>query len=311
MPSHVLVNNLGLTYNGTIGFSTATIPDVCKTPSPGGPIPIPYPNVANQSSLKNGTKTVKAKGKMIAVKGSEYSMSFGDEPGTAGGVKSSTFKKETSWITYSFDVKMDGKNACRHTDKKFHNHKNTVDLAGNIDPIAVVDFKKILKDCVKSAQTCVDSKNPNPPQNDKEWEEYCKKNKKKRGDKVGEEAEACVKQKMAAQNRSDEIACDQPYRGPPPKATGKPREVIDGTVRPDVVLHAPGASNSVRRVYDFKAPCPPSNMPRWGKRGSFGQGENYIRTFKQAPKLVAPGWRIATYASSAMKVVARLLRIAL
>ena len=134
MPSHIIVNNLGLTYQGTIGVSTATLPDVCKTPSPGGPVPIPYPNFADQGSLKNGTKTVKAKGKMIAVKGSEYSNSFGDEPGTAGGVTSNTFKKETSWITYSFDVKMDGKNACRHTDKKFHNHKNTVDLAGNIDP---------------------------------------------------------------------------------------------------------------------------------------------------------------------------------
>lgn len=134
MPSHVLVNNLGLTYKGTIGISMATLPDVCKTPSPGGPVPIPYPNVSNQSTLSKGTKSVKAKGKMIAVKGSEYSSSTGDEPGTAGGVSSSTFKKETSWITYSFDVKMDGKNACRHTDKTFHNHKNTVNLSGNKDP---------------------------------------------------------------------------------------------------------------------------------------------------------------------------------
>ncbi len=134
MPSHITVNSLGLTYKSTIGLSTATIPDVCKTPTPGGPVPIPYPNFADQSTLKKGTTTVKAKGNMIAIKGSEYSMSFGDEPGTVGGVTSNTFKKETAWITYSFDVKMDGANACRHTDKKFHNHKNTVDLAGNVDP---------------------------------------------------------------------------------------------------------------------------------------------------------------------------------
>ncbi len=72
---------------------------------------------------------------MIAIKGSQYGMSNGDEPGTVGGVKSDVFKKATDWITYSFDVKMDGKNACRHTDKKFHNDKNTVDLAGDFDPI--------------------------------------------------------------------------------------------------------------------------------------------------------------------------------
>ncbi len=132
MPTHILVNSLGLTYKGTVGVSTATLPDVCKTPSPAGPVPIPYPNFANQGSLDKGTSTVKAKGNMIAIKGSEYSMSFGDEPGTAGGVTSSTFKKETEWITYSFDVKMDGANACRNTDKKFHNHKNAVDLGGNV-----------------------------------------------------------------------------------------------------------------------------------------------------------------------------------
>lgn len=134
MPTHIFVNRLGLTYKGTIGFSAATIPDVCKTPSPGGPVPIPYPNFARQSSLTNGTTTVFAKGKMIAVKGSHYSTSNGDEAGTAGGVKSGVNMKATDWITYSFDVKMDGKNACRHTDKKFHNNKNTVDLAGNLDP---------------------------------------------------------------------------------------------------------------------------------------------------------------------------------
>ncbi len=148
MPSHILVNSLGLTYKSTVGVSTATLPDVCKTPSPAGPVPIPYPNFANQSSLKEGTTTVKAKGKMIAIKGSEYSMSFGDEPGTIGGIKSSTFKKETAWITYSFDVKMDGKNACRHTDKKFHNHKNTVDLAGNIDPsLAPSEIRCAIHEC--------------------------------------------------------------------------------------------------------------------------------------------------------------------
>jgi len=144
MPTHILVNGLGLTYKGTIGISTATIPDVCKTPSPGGPVPIPYPNIAQQSSLKGGTTTVKAKGAMIAVKGSQYGSSNGDEAGTAGGVKSSVNMKATDWITYSFDVKMDGKNACRNTDKKFHNNKNTVDCGGNIDPAT---GKKYIHEC--------------------------------------------------------------------------------------------------------------------------------------------------------------------
>jgi hypothetical protein len=147
MPSHISVNNLGLTYKGTIGISMATIPDVCKTPSPGGPVPIPYPNIAQQSSLSDGTTTVKAKGKMIANKGSHYSRSNGDEAGTVGGVKSNVNMKATDWITYSFDVKMDGKNACRHTDKKFHNDKNTVDLGGNQDPRSRTEGKTLVILC--------------------------------------------------------------------------------------------------------------------------------------------------------------------
>jgi len=135
MPVTIKVNGVAnsLVHKGSNGISIATIPDVCKTPSPGGPIPIPYPNISQSATLDKGTTTVKADGgMMIAIKGSEFSLSNGDNPGVAGGVKSSTFMKESTWILYSFDVKMDGQNACRLTDKKFQNHENTVDLAGNI-----------------------------------------------------------------------------------------------------------------------------------------------------------------------------------
>lgn len=141
MPVTVKVNGVAnsLVHKGSNAISIATIPDVCKTPSPGGPIPIPYPNISQSITLAKGTTTVKADKMMIAVKGSEFSLSNGDNPGVAGGVKSSTFMKESTWILYSFDVKMDGKNACRLTDKKFQNHENTVDLGGALQaPVAMV-----------------------------------------------------------------------------------------------------------------------------------------------------------------------------
>jgi hypothetical protein len=69
---------------------------------------------------------VKADGQMIAIKGAEFSMSNGDEAGTVGGVKSSVFMKEAKWITYSFDVKAEGKNVCRLDDMMTHNHENTI-----------------------------------------------------------------------------------------------------------------------------------------------------------------------------------------
>jgi hypothetical protein len=133
MPVTIKVNGAAnsLVHKGSNGISIATIPDVCKTPSPAGPVPIPYPNISQSITLDKGTTTVKADGgMMIANKGSEFSLSNGDNPGVAGGVKSSTFMKESTWILYSFDVKMEGKGACRLTDKKFQNHENTVDLAG-------------------------------------------------------------------------------------------------------------------------------------------------------------------------------------
>ena len=127
MPVTINVNNLSLCHKGSGGISMATIPDVCKTPSPGGPVPIPYPNIALAANLAKGTTTVKADGgNMCANYGSEFSSSIGDEAGRLGGVVSGTVSKEATWITYSFDVKLEGKNGCRLGDPLFHNKKNAM-----------------------------------------------------------------------------------------------------------------------------------------------------------------------------------------
>lgn len=134
MPVTIHVNGTSnsLVHKGSMGVVKSTLPDVCKTPSPGGPIPVPYPVIISMSAqLAKGTTTVKADGgNMCGVKGSEISMCNGDNAGTAGGVKSSTFMKEATWILYSFDVKLDGKNACRLSDKMQMNHGNTACLGG-------------------------------------------------------------------------------------------------------------------------------------------------------------------------------------
>jgi len=91
---------------------------------------MPYQNMAMATTLSGGSTTVKADKMMIATKGSKFALSNGDEAGTVGGIKSSTFIKEATWILYSFDVKIDGSNACRLTDKMFHNSENTVNAFG-------------------------------------------------------------------------------------------------------------------------------------------------------------------------------------
>jgi len=128
MPVTISVNNMSLAHKGSNGICMATVPDVCKTPSPAGPVPIPYPNISQSSDLANGSTTVKGDGEMIAVKDSEYSKSNGDEAGTAGGVVSGVNMKEAKWILFSMDVKIDGKNACRLMDKMTCNKQDTVSL---------------------------------------------------------------------------------------------------------------------------------------------------------------------------------------
>lgn len=137
MPVTIKVNgtNLSLAHKFSNGISAATIPDVCKTPTPGGPAPIPYPNIAQSITLSSGTTTVKGDKAMAANKGSKFSLSNGDNAGTIGGVKSNVFMKEATWILYSFDVKMDNKNACRFTDPMYHNAENTVNLSGLKQPL--------------------------------------------------------------------------------------------------------------------------------------------------------------------------------
>ncbi len=129
---HVNGRSNSLAHKGSGGIAKCTLPDVCKTPSPGGPVPVPYPIIISKSSdLKKGSKKVKFDGgNSAAIKSSEFSRCSGDEAGTAGGVKSSTNMKEATWILYSFDVKIEGRNACRLTDKMMMNHGNTVCLAG-------------------------------------------------------------------------------------------------------------------------------------------------------------------------------------
>jgi hypothetical protein len=255
MPSTILINGLGLTWKGTIGLTTATLPDVCKTPSPGGPVPIPYPNIADQSTLENGTTTVKGHGEMIAIKGSEYSSSTGDEPGTAGGVTSSTFKKEATWITYSFDVKMDGANACRHTDKMFQNHKNCADMAGNLDPVVAGGAEHDIKCAI---QKC-DQKDENG--NDYDVSTTAEGNAMPKGSQcsaLGSKKHTCVKKTLEAKNSN--CQCEQTFNmnndPPTPHPPGAPQLPAGQGRRPDVVVGGPAPASY--NVYDAKFPCSPA-----------------------------------------------------
>jgi hypothetical protein len=123
MPCTVFANMRGVVHKAS-GGQSPVFPDVCKTPTPGGPVPIPYPNIGMSSNASGGPTSVKVDGQMPMAKGAKYTMTSGDEAGSAGGVMSSSIKGEAEFMMYSFDVKLEGNNACRLGDPLFQNKKN-------------------------------------------------------------------------------------------------------------------------------------------------------------------------------------------
>ena len=121
MPATVNVNKRTVVHASSSGIASF-FPDVCNTPAPPAPpVPIPYPNIAQSSDTAQGSQQVKMDGNPVMVKGANFSTSTGDEAGSIGGLVSSTTKGKAEFMNYSFDVKIEGKNACRLGDMMMGN----------------------------------------------------------------------------------------------------------------------------------------------------------------------------------------------
>ena len=116
-------NSRGIAHGGSSGQSPI-FPDVCKTPTPAGPVPIPYPNIGKSADTSSGPTSVTTDGQMPMTQDAKYMMSTGDEAGSAMGVMSNKIKGVCEYMMYSFDVQFEGKNVCRLGDPLFHNDKN-------------------------------------------------------------------------------------------------------------------------------------------------------------------------------------------
>ena len=102
----------------TKGGGQCTIfPDVCKTPAPPAPfVPVPYPNIAMCTQCDGCSEKVLIGNKQTIVKGSEITVSSGDEGGTAGGgMISSKFKGPGQYKKGSSKVTAEGKAICHLT----------------------------------------------------------------------------------------------------------------------------------------------------------------------------------------------------
>ncbi|WP_437982793.1 DUF4150 domain-containing protein [Sorangium sp. So ce117] len=153
MPVTVGVNSRTVVHAASNGMTIA-FPDVCLTPAPPAPpVPIPYPNIAMSSDAASTAKNVKADGNPLCHQDSNFSRSSGDEAGTNGGVVSGVNMNKAEFISYSFDVKVEGKGCARALDLMLHNSKNTPPTPVIQPPLIVIVMEEP----------------PPAPENPKDW----------------------------------------------------------------------------------------------------------------------------------------------
>jgi hypothetical protein len=95
------------------GGNAFAFPDTCKTPSPAGPVPIPYPNIATLNMANAATCTMKVKimNSAAITKSSIVPLTSGDEAGVAGGVISGQNMGQCAFKMGVSKVKLEGNEA--------------------------------------------------------------------------------------------------------------------------------------------------------------------------------------------------------
>jgi hypothetical protein len=99
-------------------------PDVCLTPSPVGPVPIPYPNITMAPMAIPNVMNVLIMGMPAHNMGTTIPMSNGDNAGVALGVASGLVMGPSRHVTGAFTVLIDGLPATRMTSVSLQNSTN-------------------------------------------------------------------------------------------------------------------------------------------------------------------------------------------
>lgn len=128
MSGNVYANSRELSAEKDGTHISGAMPDVCLSPPgpPAGPIPIPYPNFAQASQTARGARSVQVNGGLVGIKSdSHYAKCSGDEAATRSfgmNVVDHCLQSKTVAQAWSFDVKIEGKNAVRLLDLTTNNN---------------------------------------------------------------------------------------------------------------------------------------------------------------------------------------------
>jgi hypothetical protein len=90
-------------------------PDVCNTPTPVGPVPIPYPNIAMSATTDPAAYTVLTDAMPSLNQMSEGLVSVGDEVGTLLGVADGDISGGTTYFVGCITIFVEGAPAQRLT----------------------------------------------------------------------------------------------------------------------------------------------------------------------------------------------------
>ncbi|WP_448565335.1 DUF4150 domain-containing protein [Thalassotalea ganghwensis] len=148
--NNVLVNGKTAVHKDSGGVLQTV--DVCLTTVGNAVVPIPYPNIALSSDAASTASSVKINGNPACHKDSNFAKSTGDEAGDQKGVKSGTIKDKAHFVTYSFDVFVEGSAITRAGDLMVSNNKNTPPAPLMQPPGPMPRGLKIKKKKAKQAQ---------------------------------------------------------------------------------------------------------------------------------------------------------------
>lgn len=110
--------------NCQLGGMDTAFPDVCLTPSPAGPVPIPYPNIATGPMAVPNVPTILFAGAPAHNLGTTIPISNGDNAGVGTGVASGLVMGPSRHLTGAFTVLLKGLPASRMTSVSLQNSTN-------------------------------------------------------------------------------------------------------------------------------------------------------------------------------------------
>ncbi|GAB6074665.1 DUF4150 domain-containing protein [Nautilia lithotrophica] len=116
------------------------VPDVCLTPTPGGPVPTPYPNISNPAEANGATaaENLVVDGAKALNLTTEITSSQGDEAGSNGGVVSGEIMGPTRFLMGSEKLFINGMPAVRVTSETGQNGETMNAVGSSLVPTQTI-----------------------------------------------------------------------------------------------------------------------------------------------------------------------------